>query len=228
MFLIFPHQLFYNTIHLIKTELIYLIEEPRFFTDFNFHKLKLAYHRASMKCYYDYLITNGFKVKYYEFHQISNKFYNNLENVRCVKINDFKLEKKLQKIKNLTILENINFLIKIKELNDVEKLIHKNNRYHHDVFYKYQRIKLNILVENNKPIGGKWSFDTENRKPLPKNYIVPKIKLDKSNKYKIESIEYINKHFNDNYGDLSEENFIYPIDNRGMLLVSQNLIFLYI
>ena len=28
---------------------VYLIEEPRYFTDFMFHKLKLAYHRASMK-----------------------------------------------------------------------------------------------------------------------------------------------------------------------------------
>ena len=55
-FIIFPHQLFYNNDKKLKEyETIYLIEEPRYFTDFNFHKLKLAYHRASMKKYYDYL-----------------------------------------------------------------------------------------------------------------------------------------------------------------------------
>ncbi len=55
-FIIFPHQLFYNNDKKLKAyETIYLIEEPRYFTDFNFHKLKLAYHRASMKKYYDYL-----------------------------------------------------------------------------------------------------------------------------------------------------------------------------
>ena len=53
-FIIFPHQLFYNN-DLKQYHTIYLIEEPRYFTDFNFHKLKLAYHRASMKKYYDYL-----------------------------------------------------------------------------------------------------------------------------------------------------------------------------
>jgi deoxyribodipyrimidine photolyase-related protein len=52
--LIFPHQLFYKVDHILDDK-IYLIEEPRYFTDFKFHKLKLAYHRASMKKYYNFL-----------------------------------------------------------------------------------------------------------------------------------------------------------------------------
>lgn len=60
--LIFPTQLFYNTSHLDKSIQIYLIEEPRYFTDFSFHKLKLAYHRASMKKYYDMLIKKIIKL----------------------------------------------------------------------------------------------------------------------------------------------------------------------
>jgi hypothetical protein len=49
--IILPNQLF--PLKLIKEKIthIYLIEEPRYFTDFNFHKLKLMYHRASMKKY---------------------------------------------------------------------------------------------------------------------------------------------------------------------------------
>ena len=47
--LILPTQL-YNII-INKDYNIYIIEEPRYFTDFKFHKLKLAYHRASMKKY---------------------------------------------------------------------------------------------------------------------------------------------------------------------------------
>ena len=43
-FIIFPHQLFYNNDKKLKEyETIYLIEEPRYFTEFNFHRLKLAY-----------------------------------------------------------------------------------------------------------------------------------------------------------------------------------------
>ena len=61
-FIIFPTQLFSDIKHLKKWEnesnhtnkIIYLIEEPTFFTDFAYHKLKLAYHRASMKKYFDF------------------------------------------------------------------------------------------------------------------------------------------------------------------------------
>jgi deoxyribodipyrimidine photolyase-related protein len=40
-------------------------------------------------------------------------------------------------------------------------------------FYRGQRIRLNILVEGGKPVGGAWNFDKENRSPLPKGYKFP-------------------------------------------------------
>ena len=40
-------------------------------------------------------------------------------------------------------------------------------------FYRAQRIRLDILVEGNKPVGGAWNFDKENRNPPPKNYSWP-------------------------------------------------------
>jgi deoxyribodipyrimidine photolyase-related protein len=222
VFIIFPTQLFYNLNHLDKNELILLIEEPRYFTDFDFHKLKLAYHRATMKKYYNMLIKNGYGVKYIEYNKVSDNFYIKLKNVKYIDPNDFKLEKKLKKlIKDYTKLENINFLIKSTELDTIKKNIYKNNKYSHSAFYKYQRIKLNILIdEHNNPINNKWSFDTENRLPLPDNYKINKLnkknKINNFNKYIIEAIEYINKHFPNNYGSL--DNFIYPIDNKGSKL----------
>ncbi len=40
-------------------------------------------------------------------------------------------------------------------------------------FYKAQRLRLNLLVESGKPLGGKWSFDESNRRKLPKDQAVP-------------------------------------------------------
>ncbi|HCK77139.1 MAG TPA: cryptochrome/photolyase family protein, partial [Gammaproteobacteria bacterium] len=41
-------------------------------------------------------------------------------------------------------------------------------------FYKMQRKDLNLLLTSDgKPLGGKWSLDAENRKPLPKTLIPP-------------------------------------------------------
>ena len=34
-------------------------------------------------------------------------------------------------------------------------------------FYRLQRRRLNILMEGDEPIGGKWNYDDENRSPLP-------------------------------------------------------------
>jgi len=216
IFLIFPHQLFNNLNHLDKNDKIYLIEEPRYFTDFNFHKLKLAYHRASMKKYYDFLKMKKYNITYINFNEVTNIFYKSIKDeITIIHVNDFKLEDKLKKIygEQLTILENKNFLIKQTELEDIKKLIFKNKKYSHEEFYKYQRKKLNILIDsNNKPINGKWSFDNENRLPLPKNHIVIKtVTKPKKNKYINEAIDYTNEYFKNNYGSL--DNFIYPIDN---------------
>ena len=217
--LIFPTQLFYNFSHLDKNKQIYLIEEPRYFTDFKFHKLKLAYHRASMKKYKDKLEEKNYKVKYIECDQVSNNWYKSLNKnpITIIYPGDLKLKKKLENLfgKNLQIIPNPNFLVKLEELDNLKKLIWKNSKYSHDEFYKYQRRKLNILVDSNgKPEGGAWSFDKANRLALPKNITIPKtvsaIKLDK---YKKEAIEYVETHWPENYGSL--ENFIYPIDNKG-------------
>jgi deoxyribodipyrimidine photolyase-related protein len=219
VFIIFPTQLFYKLNHLDKNELIFLIEEPRYFTDFNFHKLKLAYHRATMKKYYDMLIKKGYDVKYIEYNKVTDNFYIQLKNVRYIDPNDFKLEKKLKKlIKDFIKLENINFLVKSTELDNIKKLIYKNNKYSHSGFYKYQRIKLNILINQyNEPINNKWSFDTENRLSLPEDYKPKKIiNKNKINDYIKEANEYINKNFPNNYGSL--DNFIYPIDNKSSKL----------
>ncbi|MFT3694743.1 MAG: cryptochrome/photolyase family protein [Kofleriaceae bacterium] len=45
--------------------------------------------------------------------------------------------------------------------------------YRMDVFYRGVRKRTGILVENGKPIGGKWSHDAENRKPWRGDRPVP-------------------------------------------------------
>ncbi|MFM7014480.1 MAG: cryptochrome/photolyase family protein [Actinomycetota bacterium] len=40
-------------------------------------------------------------------------------------------------------------------------------------FYRKQRVRLGIMVENGEPTGGQWNFDADNRLPPPKNYNWP-------------------------------------------------------
>ena len=224
IFLLFPIQLFSDLTLLSKSKLIYLIEEPRYFDDFGFHKLKLAYHRASMKKYYDMLKKKKLNVKYIDCEKVNNNFYKLIKSenelINIFYLGDFPLQNKLENIfgKKLVINETLNFLIKTNEFVDIKKLIYKNTRYSHDEFYKYQRKKLSILIDkNNKPTGGKWSFDSENRLPLPANIKVPEtVSKVKSDKYIKEAIKYVNKNWSKNYGSL--DNFIYPIDSKASKL----------
>jgi deoxyribodipyrimidine photolyase-related protein len=229
IFLIFPIHLFKN-ITLLKNKKVYLIEEPRFFTDFKYHKLKIAYHRASMKSYYDYLISNNISVKYIESNEYNNindlykelnkQFNKGNKLIETYSIGDNVLEKKLLKyIPKLFINQTLNFLVDKDLINDNLSIFYKNNKFNHQEFYKWQRIRLNILVtKDNKPIGGKWSFDEDNRKKMPSNIKVPNIEKNTNqkntdqNKYIKEAIQYTNKNFPNNYGSL--DNFIYPIDHK--------------
>jgi len=211
-FIILPTQLYYD-IDIDKTSKIYLVEEPRYFTDFNFHKLKLAFHRATMKKYYDFLIRKKYKVKYIEFDKINNTFYKELEEVTLYDPYDTLLLEKLNKHVKVTLLDNKQFLLNNNEVHEIQKELFKTKKYRHDVFYKYMRIKFNILVDSkNNPIGKKWSFDAENRLKLPNKIDVPDLPKIKKNKYIDEAVKYVNKNFADNYGET--DNFIYPIDYK--------------
>ena len=65
IFILYPNQLFKNVAKL-KDKKVLLIEEPLFFTQYEFHIQKLVLHRASMKFYENYLLKNNIAVEYFE------------------------------------------------------------------------------------------------------------------------------------------------------------------
>ena len=62
--IIFPNQLFENSVLINNGNKTFLIEEILFFKQFNFHKTKLYFHRISMKKYHDYLLSRGVESVY--------------------------------------------------------------------------------------------------------------------------------------------------------------------
>lgn len=210
MFILFPTQLFRN-IKMLNNHKIYLVEEPYYFTRLKFHKLKLAYHRATMKKYVDDLKKKDLKINYIEFSQVED-FYKKYKtkNIEIYHPIDIPLLNQLKKtFKNLVIHPTLNFTFNHLEVSKIKKSCYKNGKYYHDEFYKYQRERLNILMNDKKPEGGKYSFDNMNRKTFPKNLKVPELPKITHDKYIKEAISYTKKHFPKNYGSL--DNFIYPI-----------------
>lgn len=79
-------------------------------------------------------------------------------------------------------------------------------------FYIAQRKRLKILVKGDKPTGGRWSFDSENRKKIPKGVHLPAKPAPESNRFIEEAKRYVEKHFPENPG--SVDDFFFPVTHE--------------
>lgn len=207
VFLILPCQLFEET-PAKKFKQCYIIEDPIYFTRLKFHKLKLIFHRATMKFYFDYLKSLGCDIQYIEYEnvpQFYKKINQEIKNGKNIKMFD-----PIDKLLNLP--KNIKFLSTPYFLNTKDDLAEYKNQiksYRHDQsFYPMMRKKLDVLISKGKPIGGKWTYDNENRNAFEENQEEVKIWTPHNNKYIKEAKQYIEQNFANNPG--STEYFIYP------------------
>lgn len=214
--IVLPNQLFEFNKLINKNSFVYIYEHPLYFTHYKYHKLKLTLHRATMKEYYDHLLTTYHcTVKYLEYTYNISKLFKKLHNKRVNMFDpvDHDLAKEFKSLskKNNIELFMYDTPLFICKMNDLtEYLI--NNKYHQTTFYIWQRKRLNILLEDNKPIGGKWTYDTENRLPFPQNFHTDtKFNINNS-KYVKNAAIYINTHFKNNPGD--NTSFYLPTNYR--------------
>ena len=240
LIILFPTQLFEKKYldklnDKLDNKHIILWEHDYFFKRYKYHKLKLVFHRSTMQKYYDDLDKNYKKLYINNIDEYSNdkiinfikknninsiSFFNPIEKDLLKLINNKKIIKNASHIEHLLFptpyfLNSSSFKINDNILDQL------NGSIRHDIFYKKQRILYNIMVKNKnnkyEPDGGKWSFDTENRKPYEKDHKDPGILSFKSKdrkEYIKEAIKYININFKDHYGSCEEEDFIYPIDRK--------------
>ena len=73
---------------------------------------------------------------------------------------------------------------------------------------------MDILLEDGKPVGGKWSFDDENRKKLPKGYIIPELPTIKKRDDSEEISNFINIEFKNHPGLI---NNVFPFTSEQAL-----------
>jgi deoxyribodipyrimidine photolyase-related protein len=217
--IVFPHQLFENSLLISKCDTIYIVEEWLFFKQYPFHQQKIAFHRATMQFYQSYLIQKGIHVVYVHSQEAISEIQTLIAHLKSIGIETIEyidtidnwLEKRItttcakyfiKTIKNTSPL----FINTPEEINTYFST--KKKLFQTD-FYKHQRLKLNILMEQNKPVGDKLSFDEENRQKYPKGKTPPAVHLFPMNEYYAESFQYTKQHFSDNYGNLNSS-FIYP------------------
>ena len=173
-----------------------------------------------MKKYESFLKSKNVDVEYVDSHEeISDirLFLDKMESIKSINIYDPEdnwLEKRIIKgcSKNnikVNVYENQLFITKKIELDSFFRADKK--KFFQTSFYKSQRLKFNILMEDGKPEGGKWTYDDMNREKYPKDKIPPNINYMVANDDYESAKCYIEKNFNLNPGKLNKDK-IYPYD----------------
>jgi deoxyribodipyrimidine photolyase-related protein len=219
--IIFPHQLFERHPCIAKGREAWYVEDDRFFTDFRFHKKKLLLHRASMRFSHDRLRKQGYRTVYIEIGQgnacgklIRMLREKKIKTIRLVDPADHLLEERLRsaciEAKIAIVMEpSPNFLTPVEFIHQV---LDGTRHYSMAHFYIAQRRRMGILVKDGRPVGGKWSFDSENRRKIPAGISAPQIRPASPSVYVREAAAYVNNQWPDNPG--STEGFIYPVSPK--------------
>ena len=93
-----------------------------------------------------------------------------------------------------------------------------------EFFYRIMRKQYKVLMDGDKPVGGKWNFDAENRKGFgragPKN--VPVTPVFKPDAITLDVMRLVEKEFADHPGDL--RNFNWPVTREEALVALDDFI----
>ncbi len=190
------------------------------------HQQKLWLHRASMKRYESELQNQGFETQYVNYDANAPSLVDQLSKsikrkdreteLCCIDPTDFVLEKRLRKAcellgLRLEMLPNPGFLNSAEENQDYRA---GKKRWFMADFYKWQRQRMNILMDGDQPAGGQWSYDEENRKKVPKKLLsaIPEILSIKRDDIDYQAKEYVQQRFSHHPGNINQ--LYYPTSHQ--------------
>jgi deoxyribodipyrimidine photolyase-related protein len=157
-----------------QADRIIFVESERMRTGRNWHPERLFFLISSARHFVETLRGEGFSVDYLKapttYEGISNFLAENSElALYATTQSSFRLQKTLEEL-GANFVENDFFLT---ERAFFEEWAARQKSYLMENFYREQRRRLDVLMENGKPVGGEWNFDKENRLPPPKEYNWP-------------------------------------------------------
>jgi len=227
---LFPIDYFQKFIHLP----FLMIEGPDLQTHFNYHKMRLVFLQSASRHKFYELTENGFNISRI------NLLDSALELSFCDRLKKFILDHQVKVIHSYGKEDKFfhEKLIKLFFELGIEYKTYKSplfinsheqfNDYlsHYKkpfmkTFYELSRKKFNVLVDKNlAPVGGKWSFDEDNRDKITTKVIVPNILKSKVDKITLDVIQEINKLYSNHPGQLNNDgsNFYFPVTRADSLI----------
>ena len=188
--LVYPHQLFADHPAIQPGRPVALIEDPLFFgTDprwpLRVHRQRQVLHRASMSSYAAGLKERGWQVLHQR-HDAAVDTGAHLELLRKAGYRHFHLADPVDDLLERRLhafvqrhdcrLTTLATPLHLTPSSVLEEHFGRGKKPFMAKFYEMQRKRLGVLLEpDGGPLGGRWSYDADNRKKLPKGISVPDV-----------------------------------------------------
>ncbi len=171
-----------------RETLFFMAEDHGLCTHFNYHKHKIILFLSAIRSHADSIEANGHDLTYFKLTKDNQNLsfeeklknvivdYTDITEIVTYDIEDHFFEKRIvvfckQNHLKLSIIDSPGFITTKKEFSAYHQRVNKPFMH---TFYQKQRKSLNLLMDGmNNPLHGKWSFDEENRKKLPRKITIP-------------------------------------------------------
>ena len=179
------------------------------------HPKKIAFIFSAMRHFADTLKASGWRVLYSKIddpqnsHNIIGEVLRYAEKVEAnelfvTKPGEWRLIELLENTPlKVSIIEDDRFIASHAEF---ENWAHDKKALRMEFFYREMRRKTGLLMDGDKPTGGKWNFDQENRKSPPKEIITTEPTIFKNDEITKDVLALVNERYSSHFGE------IYPFD----------------
>ena len=174
-----------------QSHYLYVLMEVQSETNYvRHHHQKIVSFFAAMRNFANELKSNGCQVFYLKINDPANQhaFDNNIKYLQTLYTitelqyqypDEYRLYYDFKRFKSIfsfevKAFETEHFYCKLSE---IAQLGSEKKYYLLENFYRHLRIKHQILIKNDKPIGGKWNYDGENRNKWKNQVPIPKMIL---------------------------------------------------
>lgn len=213
--LVYPHQLHRAQLKVEAGTRLVVVEDDLLYRQLPFHAHKLVLHHASVRRFVDRARDEGYDVDLVESSPDRSSgtalaaLVERLAPTRVTVLDvadDWlgrdcrdQLREGGYELRREDVLDTPAFLTTRAQVD--EQLGGGSARMQH--FYAWQRRRLDVLMDGDQPVGGRWSFDAENRKKLPRDHLVPEPMLGPSRRHTRvqQAIDWVREHHPDAPGD---------------------------
>ena len=180
------------------------------------HPKKIILIFSAMRSFSDKLRSLGYRVEYSFFddpqntQSLSGELIRRAEQFKCSKVtvtqpNEWRVIEDLSNVPlTVEFKEDNRFISRISEFNNWAE---GRKQLRMEYFYRDMRRKTGLLMDGEKPVGGKWNYDQENRKPAPGSVLHTGPKCFSNTDHTKSVIDLVSERFSENFGNIANFNF---------------------